>query len=545
MKYFVTSALPYTNNASPHLGNLVGALLSGDVYTRFKRQQGHEVIYLCGTDEYGTTTMVKARQEGVTCRELCDKYFELHKQVYDWFNIDFDVFGRTSTQHQTEITHEIFAGLFNNGFIEHKTITQTFCETCNMFLADSYIKGICYHDNCLGKNIMTNGDQCELCQRLIDVDLLINPFCGICKTIPIKRETNHMFLKLGELTDKITSYLENTNLKPNIMSIAKSWLNMGLTSRCITRDLTWGTPVPTHISSVLIPYENKVFYVWFDAPIGYYSILANHRNDWREWLNSGVKWVSTQGKDNVPFHTIVFPATILGSGINLPLIDEICGTDYLLYEGEKFSKSQNIGLFGDKVAEISPKLGINEDYWRYYLMKIRPETQDASFSLEEFVTVIKSDLVNNIGNYINRVFSVVWKTDLREFECEIDFELRTFIDKYLEAMENFKFRDGLKQCLELSSRGNQYVQSMKPWVMIKTNDVNLKSVLNYSISICWVLLKLLQPFIPRTSNKLLTSFESNFSNIFEIQENLKLKITSNIELPFKNIEYSEIHELIL
>ncbi|AVL95067.1 methionyl-tRNA synthetase [Moumouvirus australiensis] len=543
MKYFITAALPYPNNASPHLGNLIGALLSGDIYARFKRGQGHEVIYLSGTDEYGTTTMIKARQEGLSCRELCDKYFELHKKVYDWFNIEFNTFGRTSTQKQTEITHEIFLGLYNNGYIEEKTISQTFCNKCNMFLADTYVKGICYHDQCKNLSVIANGDQCERCQKLIDVNKLIDPFCGICKSIPEQKITNHLYLKLGDLTPKIREYLDKTNFKTNVDSIARAWLETGLTSRCITRDLSWGTPIPKEVEAILENYENKVFYVWFDAPIGYYSILANHREDWREWLNSDVKWISTQGKDNIPFHTIVFPGSILGSGVNLPLISDICGTDYLLYEGEKFSKSSNKGLFGDKVIKISDQLDINEDYWRYYLIKIRPETGDSSFSLKDFVSCVKSDLVGNIGNLFNRFFVLSSKLNTNEFSANISENILEMIKNYEINMDNFKFREALKICLNLSHYTNKYIQDNRPWKLLESNPKLAYTILGNAGGSCWILLNLLTPFIPKTCSDILSKIETD-SDINHLENLVKYKIIGKIDLPFKNINFDEINNLI-
>lgn len=544
-KFFVTSALPYPNNSSPHLGNLVGALLSGDVYARFKRNQGHEVIYLCGTDEYGTTTMIRARKEGVTCRELCDKYFELHKKVYDWFNIEFDVFGRTSTTKQTEITWEIFNGLYNNGYIEEKTTVQAFCEKCDMYLADTYLKGYCYHDGCRENRVISNGDQCEICQKMIDVNKLINPFCSICLTPPIQKSTDHLYLSLDKLTPLVQQYLDRVEFDSRIMAISKAWLEIGLNPRCITRDLEWGTPIPIKLDPKLEKYADKVFYVWFDAPIGYYSILANKRDDWREWLNSGVTWVSTQAKDNVPFHSIVFPASVLGSNVELPLIDRICGTDYLLYEGQKFSKSQGVGLFGDKVSEISPKLGINEDYWRFYLMKIRPETQDSSFNLEEFVRIVKTDLVNNIGNFINRVFSLLEKTTYRDLNYQISPEYIEFIKKYEVSMDEFKFRDSLKICLEMSSRGNKFVQSTKPWTMIK-DGLDTQEIMTEAVGICWILLNLLKPIIPKSACDMLSNLDTDNQNIFCLigGSNINIRILDIIKLPFKNIDLKQLSELI-
>lgn len=543
MKVFITSALPYCNN-TPHLGNLIGSTLSGDFYARFCRMKGDEVIYLCGTDEYGSTTTIKAKQEGVSPKELCDKYHQIHKDVYDWFNIQFDVWGRTSTEEQTKITQEIFLELYKNGFIEEKTLVQMYCEKCNIFLADRYVKGTCYHPECNGKESIANGDQCDICQKMIDVNLLVNPFCNICKEKPVPRETEHLFLKLGELSDQISGYLDNnTKLKPNVLAIAKAWLNNGLTSRCITRDLEWGTPIPKGVDPILDKYQNKVFYVWFDAPFGYYSILAKGRSDWKEWLSDpNIKWISTQAKDNIPFHTIVFPASILGSKLPYPLINEICGTDYLLYEGEKFSKSNGVGLFGDQVKQLSKKLGINEDYWRFYLAKIRPESQDSSFSMTDFVNCIRTDLVNNIGNFINRCFSMAKKFTDGTVCFKIDKKLLQLTEKYTEHMENFRFREALKICLELSSEGNQYIQSEKPWDVIKADPNKGKIIIGNAVNYCWTLLRLLIPFIPHTAEKILSSLEPKYTlrKDPEAEGYDVHMIVNNIQLPFRKFELDDV-----
>ena len=582
MKIFITSSLPYCN-ACPHLGNIIGSTLSGDIYARFKRSQGHEVVYLCGTDEYGSTTMIKAKKEGMTCQQICDRYSMLHKQVYDWFNIQFDVWGRTSTEMQTKITHEIFLELYRNGYIEGKTLTQFYCERCQMFLADRYIKGTCYHSECKDKLSIANGDQCDFCQKMIDVNRLIDPFCDTCnptgqgKSKPIPRDTDHLFLCLDKLATSVEKYIATSKFKHNVQAIAKSWLATGLTPRCITRDLTWGTPVPKGVDEFLDKFSNKAFYVWFDAPIGYYSILANARPDWREFLQSpDLKWVSTQAKDNIPFHTVFFPATILGSGLKYPLISEICGTDYLLYEGQKFSKSGNIGIFGDQVMQISLQLKINEDYWRFYLTKVRPESADSNFSVKEFIMTIKTDLINNIGNFINRCVSLSKKfckgKMVYKYEAAKDYSVFRY-RLYTELMEEFRFRDALKVCLEISDAGNLYLQGEKPWELATDESVEVKdkaakpkyktakaklpkdesaklkydpikatAVISRANMFCWLLIKMLEPFIPRTCQRLLTSIKCNITHPRELLDGTPviIEILDNYEVPFRQIEMDDL-----
>ena len=551
-KVFITSALPYCNNV-PHLGNIIGSTLSADVYSRFKKTQNCDTIYLCGVDCYGTTTELRAHLEGLSCEEICEKYMKLHKRIYDWFNIKFDVWGQTNTKQQTKITHKIFLELYKNGYIEEKTIMQMYCSNCDKFLADRYLKGTCYHKECDGKNNITNGDQCDNCQKFIDVNQLINPFCHICKKIPYMKETHHLYLKLNELHEEINNYNfnnQNVKLSNHVISITKSWLNNGLESRCITRDLKWGTPIPWEFDDTLAKYKNKVFYVWFDAPFGYYSILMQENIDYDDWLKQDTEMVQFMGKDNVVFHTIIFPGSIIGSKLDLPLVNKLGCTEYLLYGGKKFSKSDNIGIFGDQVEQISNILGISEDYWRYYLLKIRPETSDSSFDWKDFIMTIQSDLVNNIGNFINRCVTMSEKlcNNVTHYKNDDMTEILNLINNYNDLFENFKFKEALNQCLILSNYGNTYLQKEKPWVIAKNNSDEskemLQNILGKANLICYVLLKLLNPIIPNTSLKLLNTF--NFTNQFDdltkiiINNNIITINKSNYSLPFKNLNIKEV-----
>jgi len=551
-KVFITSALPYCNNV-PHLGNIIGSTLSADVYSRFKKTQNCNTIYLCGVDCYGTTTELRAQMENLSCKEICEKYMKLHKNIYDWFNIKFDVWGQTNNEQQTKITHKIFLELYKNGYIEEKTIMQMYCSNCDKFLADRYLRGTCYHKECDGKNNITNGDQCDNCQKFIDVNQLIDPFCYICKKIPYMKETHHLYLKLNELHEEINNYNfnnQNVKLSNHVISITKSWLNNGLESRCITRDLKWGTPIPWEFDDTLAKYKNKVFYVWFDAPFGYYSILMQENIDYDNWLKRDTEMVQFMGKDNVVFHTIIFPGSIIGSKLDLPLVNKLGCTEYLLYGGKKFSKSDNIGIFGDQVEQISTILGINEDYWRYYLLKIRPETNDSSFDWKDFIMSIQSDLVNNIGNFINRCVTMSEKlcNNITHYKNNDVTEILNIINNYNDLFENFKFKEALNQCLVLSNYGNTYLQKEKPWIIAKNNSDEskemLQNILGKANVICYILLKLLNPIIPSTSLKLLNTFI--FANQFDdltkivINNNIITINKSNYSLPFKNLDIKEV-----
>jgi len=274
-KRLITSALPYVNNI-PHLGNLI-QVLSADVFARYCRLKGHETLYICGTDEYGTATETKAIEEGITPRELCDRYYDVHKDIYDWFTIAFDSFGRTSTENHTKITREIFLGLDKNGYIHEQTIEQLFCESCSRFLADRYVLGTC--PSCSSEN--ARGDQCEDCGKLLDPTELKDTKCSVCEHTPIVKKTTHLYIDLPKILPQLKDWMTKASTEgswaKNAVQITNAWMRDGLRERCITRDLKWGIPVPKE------GFENKVFYVWFDAPIGYISITSNLRDDWETW----------------------------------------------------------------------------------------------------------------------------------------------------------------------------------------------------------------------------------------------------------------------
>lgn len=579
-KVLVTSALPYVNNI-PHLGNIVGSTLSADVYTRFLKMMGVDVLYLCGSDEYGTTTEVKARKEGLSCEEICSKYHKIHKSIYDWFNIEFDIFGRTSTETQTKITHEIFFDLYINGHIESREVDQMYCNECNLFLADRYLQGYCYSDRCANLRNIANGDQCDVCGNLLDQFKFSEYWCSICHEKPEKVKSKHLYLKLGDFTDQLKEYFLSdkslVKLTNNAINITKSFLEKELESRCITRDLKWGTPVPGNAKfkgyllkkNILFEdldlknypnldeFKGKVFYVWFDAPIGYLSILIDAKpNDWYEWLKGDiVQWF---GKDNTLFHTIIFPATLLGSNPKTyPLVTGISCTEYLLYEGEKFSKSKKIGIFGDNIMEISNSLNINEDYWRYYLMHIRPENHDSSFNWEDFYNVLRGELAFKIGNFINRCMTMTYKYLVPQngyIETKFDFstldekditfsKIVKIVTEYISNFKQFKLRDALICANAMSKLGNSFIQRYTVWNVCREfpeKCCNLLGCINYMVCI---LIKLLSPFIPKKCETL----KKNFVNDVDIQNILhvgSVKLSNdNYDIPFKQMNFDKIKEL--
>ncbi len=406
----ITAALPYVNNI-PHLGNIIQSL-SGDVFARYCRSKGYDTLYICGTDEYGTATETKALEEKTDPRSLCDHYYKEHTNIYKWFNINFDKFGRTSNQQCTEITQGLFNDLDAAGLIKEHVNKQLFCPHCNMFLADRYVDGTC--PKCGSPK--ARGDQCDECGSLLDPIELKEPKCHTCGSTPEVRETKHLYIDLPALSDKLNAWVEKASVEgrwaDNAINMTKAWIRDGLQERGITRDLKWGIPVPK------AGYEDKVFYVWFNAPIGYLSITKQLADelikegkqsfDWKSW------WIPSEseeakgkgkvdlfqfiGKDNIPFHTVVFPSSEIGTGRNYTKLFHMSSTEFLNYEDGKFSKSKGVGVFGSDAKES----GICADAWRFYIYYNRPENQDYQFTWKDFQEKYNKELIGNLGNLVNR-----------------------------------------------------------------------------------------------------------------------------------------------
>lgn len=395
----VTSALPYVNNV-PHLGNLIGAVLSADVFARYSRLKGNNTIYICGTDMYGTATEFKAISEKKHPREVVDYYNTIHEEIYKNFEIDFDHFCGTATPKHTEIVQDIFLKNLEHGFFTKVGSDQFFSKKYNIGLADRFITGKCpfcgYED--------AKGDQCDKCGKLTEPENLIDPKCTLSGEPPEKKHTEHYYLDLVALEDKIKEFQEKKSEEgkwtSNSISISNGWIKSGLQPRCMTRDLTWGVSVPVE------GMQQKVFYVWFDAPIGYISITANYTDEWAQWWKNpkNVKLFQFMGKDNVPFHTVLFPATLLGTGEDWTMLHHISTTEYLNYETGKFSKSSNRGVFGDHVQQLPFLITC----WRYYLLANRPEAADSLFQWNDFKAKINEELLPNPGNLCNRVLKFVY-----------------------------------------------------------------------------------------------------------------------------------------
>lgn len=505
-KILVTSALPYVNSV-PHLGNLIGAVLSADVYARFQRSFGNETLFICGTDEHGTATETKALEEGVTPKEICDKYYSIHKEIYDWFNISFDEFGRTSTDVQTELTQEIFLRLYDKGYITEERVEQLYCRSCDKFLADRFVEGTCpkcgYED--------ARGDQCDNCSNMLNATELISPRCKICGGTPEIKETEHLFIDLPKLKDKLLAWIDTRSKEGgwsnNAKTMTYAWIKEGLKKRAISRDLKWGVPIP------LDRFRDKVFYVWFDAPIGYLSITKKAFPDQYEgwWMNDykdgeGVKLVQFMGKDNIPFHTIVFPSSLLGTGEPYTMLYRISSTEYLNYEDQQFSKSRGIGVFGQDAKDT----GIPPDVFRYYLLINRPERSDSQFKWDDLQDKNNNELVANIGNLVNRTVTFLKRffnnsvpmARLTTEDKEFLGRVKEMEDTVTQNLKDVELKEALKNIMRISKLANGFFQESEPWKLVKTDNDRAGTVMFILANVVKDLGVLVSPYTPETSKSI-------------------------------------------
>ena len=501
-KRLITSALPYVNN-EPHLGNIIGCVLSADCYARYSRSAGHETLYICGTDEYGTATETKATQEGLSPKEICDKYHVLHDNIYKHFNISFDAFGRTSNPEHTEIVQWIFKDVENNKLLIEQDSEQCFCNKCDKFLADRLVEGNC--PKCDSEE--ARGDQCDSCDSLLTPTELKNPKCSVCKETPEVRSTRHLYLNLPEISPKLESFqneaIENGFWPNNAKTTTQSWMKRGLEPRAITRDLKWGVPVPKE------GFENKVFYVWFDAPIGYVSITRRAFPDtWKDWWLSpdNTELYQFMAKDNIPFHSVIFPATQIATGEKWTKVYHLSSTEYLNYEDTRFSKRNNTGVFGSDVI----KSGIDVDLWRFYLLAVRPERQDTAFNWEDFFTQINKNFINNIGNLVNRsmVFckkrcdGLISEGIYDESHIEFMKEIQELEAEITEHFEKVSLKEALRLILKASQAGNIFFDKQEPWKKIKEDPEYAATTISILAHLVRDIAVMIEPFMPDTSAKI-------------------------------------------
>ena len=511
----ITSALPYINGIK-HLGNLVGSQLPADVYARFCRATGHEVMFICATDEHGTPAEIAAQNAGQDVAEYCEQMHAKQAELADWFNISFDHFGRSSSPENHRLTQHFATVLEQNGMIEMVSEKQIYSPTDGRFLPDRYIEGTC--PDCGYEE--ARGDQCENCTKQLNPTDLLEARSKISGATNLEvRETNHLYLKQSLKKDDLDKWISKKTHWPLLTtSIAKKWLHDGdgLRDRGITRDLNWGVPVCKIIDDKPVAWagmEGKVFYVWFDAPIAYIAATAE-AGDWQRWWRTDmgaedVNYVQFMGKDNVPFHTLSFPACLMGSGEDWKQVDYIKAFNYLNFNGGQFSTSKGRGVFMDDARDT----GIPSDCWRWWLMSNVPEGNDSEFTWENFQQTVNKDLSDVLGNFVSRVTKFcdskwgcivppTWNYEGKADEVLLISGLSPQIGYYEQCLKNMEFRKATKELREIWARGNEYLQNCEPWKLYKDDREMAGTVIHLALNLVVLYANLSRPFIPNTAAKI-------------------------------------------
>jgi len=511
----ITAALPYANGPV-HIGHLAGVYIPADVYARFQRRLGKDVAFICGSDEHGIPITIRAKKEGVTPQDIVDKYHEIIKKSFSDLGISFDEYSRTTSANHRETSQDFFKVLYEKGKFTEEMSEQYFDEQAGEFLADRYIVGTC--PNCGNENAY--GDQCERCGSTLSPSELINPKSMLSGNVPILKETKNWYLPLNEYEDFLNEWIiegHKDDWKPNVYGQVKSWLNDGLKPRAMTRDLNWGVPVP------LPNAEGKVLYVWFDAPIGYISFTkewaAKNGKDWKDyWQSEGSDLVHFIGKDNIVFHCIIFPAMMKAHG-DFIMPKNVPAFEFLNLENDKISTSRNWAVWAHDYVEDFPG---QQDVLRYTLLSSAPETKDNNFTWKDFQTKNNSELVGIFGNFINRVAVLIHKYyDGVVPEGDVNapelIEINKAAKEISGFLENYEFRNSLTALMNLARFGNQYLQTEEPWKTIKDNPEKAAHSLFAGAQIAVALAQLCEPFMPFSSEKLLSMFNVQKSDWNDVE----------------------------
>ncbi len=502
-KITVTAALPYANGPV-HIGHVAGVYLPADIYVRYQRNMGKDVMFICGSDEHGVPITIRAKKEGITPQEVVDRYHNIIGKSFKDLGIGFDIYSRTSSETHKQTSQEFFKDLFDKGAFTEEVTEQYYDEEAKQFLADRYITGTC--PVCGNPNAY--GDQCENCGSTLSPLELKNPRSALSGNVPVMKPTKNWYLPLDKLQKEfLDAYINgHSDWKSNVLGQCKSWLNDGLKPRAMTRDLDWGVPVP------LPDTEGKVLYVWFEAPIGYISATRELRPwDWEEWWKGDSELIHFIGKDNIVFHCIIFPAMLHLRGNGYVVPKQVPANEFLNLEGDKISTSRNWAVWLNEYLEEFPG---KQDELRYVLGSILPETKDSEFTWKDYQTRVNSELVAILGNFVNRVMVLTQKFfegkvppalekgrfEGLKFEARRDMELTS--QKMRSAMDEYRFRDGLGEFMNLARIGNKFLTETEPWKLVKENPEETGDVLNFAIEICANLAMASEPFLPFTHDKL-------------------------------------------
>ena len=499
-RYLVTSALPYANGPV-HIGHLAGVYIPSDIYTRYQRLRGRDVIHVCGSDEHGVPITIKAKKEGITPQQVVDRYHEIIKNAFAGLGIEFDIYSRTSSDMHTVTASEFFRKLYDEGKFVEQTSEQYYDEEAKMFLADRYITGTC--PKCGNENAY--GDQCEACGSTLSPDELVNPHSTLSGSVPVKKSTTHWYLPLNDYEQMLREWIleGHKEWKTNVYGQCKSWLDGGLQPRAVSRDLDWGIPVPVEGA------DGKVLYVWFDAPIGYISATKELTPDWEKyWKSEDTKLVHFIGKDNIVFHCIVFPSMLKAHGGYI-LPENVPSNEFLNLEGDKISTSRNWAVWAHEYLEDMPG---KEDVLRYVLCANAPETKDNDFTWKDYQARNNNELVAVLGNFVNRALVLTQKYyggvvpqcgELTEYDKQTIEELSTIKSSLEHNIENYRFREALKDAMNFSRIGNKYLADSEPWKVVKTDTERVKTILYIALQITANIATAIEPFMPFSAAKIL------------------------------------------
>ena len=500
-RYLVTSALPYANGPV-HIGHLAGVYIPSDIYTRYQRLRGRDVIHVCGSDEHGVPITIKAKKEGITPQQVVDRYHEIIKSAFKGLGIEFDIYSRTSSDMHTVTASDFFRKLYDEGKFVEQTSEQYYDEEAKMFLADRYITGTC--PKC--GNERAYGDQCESCGSTLSPDELIEPHSTLSGSVPVKKSTTHWYLPLNDYEQMLREWIleGHKEWKTNVYGQCKSWLDGGLQPRAVSRDLDWGIPVPVEGA------DGKVLYVWFDAPIGYISATKELTPDWEKyWKSEDTKLVHFIGKDNIVFHCIVFPSMLKAHGEYI-LPENVPSNEFLNLEGDKISTSRNWAVWLHEYLEDMPG---KEDVLRYVLCANAPETKDNDFTWKDYQARNNNELVAVLGNFVNRALVLTQKYyggvvpacgEKTEYDNQTIAELSTIKASLENNIENYRFREALKDAMNFARIGNKYLADSEPWKLIKTDTERVKTILYIALQITANIATAIEPFMPFSAAKILS-----------------------------------------